>query len=115
MSDSTVTHAAQPWVQTCAALYNNYEACRAEKRTSSCASSLNQPSTSGSPAADFSHVTHVAVKAMNVEQGDNAQLAEHEGQVLASLSGKHYVPTFHGYYTDPESQQWHRRAYVLTE
>lgn len=63
----------------------------------------------------FSHVTHVAVKAMNVEQGDNAQLAEHEGQVLASLSGKAYVPTFHGYFTDPESQQWHRRAYVLTE
>lgn len=63
----------------------------------------------------FSHVTHVAAKAMNVEQGDNAQLAEHEGQVLASLSGKGYVPTFHGYFTDPESQQWHRRAYVLTE
>lgn len=89
--------------------------CRAEKGTSLCATSLDQPSTSGSSAADFSHVTHVAVKAMNLEQGDNAQLAEHEGQVLASLSGKDYVPTFHGYYTDPESQQWHRRAYVLTE
>lgn len=97
-------------------MYDNHEAtCRAEKVTSSCAISLDQPSTSGSPAADFSHVTHVAVKAMNVEQGDNAQLAEHEGQVLASLSGQHYVPIFYGYYTDPESQQWHRRAYVLTE
>lgn len=82
---------------------------------SSCESSLEQPATSGSPAVRFSHVTHVAVKAMNVEQGDNAQLAEHEGQVLASLGGKAYVPAFHGYFTDPESQQWHRRAYVLTE
>lgn len=89
--------------------------CRAEKVTRSSDSSLDQPSTSGSPAADVSHVTHVAVKAMNVEQGDNAQLAEHEGRVLASLSGKDYVPIFHGYFTDPESQQWHRRAYVLTE
>ena len=67
--------------------------------------------------ADWSSaaVTHVAVKAMNVEQGDNALLAEHEGRVLASLSNKDYVPNFHGYYTDPETQQWHRRAYVLTE
>ena len=52
---------------------------------------------------------------MNVEQGDNAQLAEHEGRVLASLSNKAYVPSFHGYYTDPDTVQWHRRAYVLTE
>ena len=60
-------------------------------------------------------VTHVAVKALNVEQGDNAQLAEHEGKVLASLSSKEYVPDFHGYYTDPDSQRWHRRAYIVTE
>lgn len=69
-------------------------------------------SPSGSTAAA---VTHVAVKALNVEQGDNAHLAEHEGRVLDSLSSKEYVPDFHGYYTDPDTQRWHRRAYILTE
>ncbi len=68
------------------------------------------PSSTASAA-----VTHVAVKALNVEQGDNAKLAEHEGRVLASLSSKEYVPEFHGYYTDPDTQRWHRRAYILTE
>ena len=59
-------------------------------------------------------VTPVAVKALNLEQGDNAELAEHEATVLASLSGKEYVPRFYGYYTDPDTQRWHRRAYILT-
>ena len=79
--------------------------------------SINQDSPHHSESPDTSPpaVTHVAVKALNVEQGDNAQLAEHEGRVLASLSDKDYVPGFHGYYTDPHTQRWHRRAYILTE
>ena len=87
--------------------------CRAEKVTSQCESS--EPRLSSSGSADVTRVTHVAVKSMMLEQGDNAQLAEHEGQVLASLSDKEYVPTFHGYFVDPETQQWHRRAYIVTE
>ncbi|KAL3141837.1 hypothetical protein ABBQ32_004505 [Trebouxia sp. C0010 RCD-2024] len=88
---------------------------RAEKLTSQCDNSQRRSSSSGSSAAaDVTHVSHVAVKSM-LEQGGNAQLAEHEGQVLASLSHKEYVPTFHGYFTDPETQQWHRRAYIVTE
>ena len=74
--------------------------------------SFHESSIAGSSSAS---ITHVAVKALNVEQGDNALLAEHEGRVLASLSDKDYVPSFHGYYTDSETQQWHRRAYILTE
>ncbi|KAL0043072.1 hypothetical protein WJX79_008366 [Trebouxia sp. C0005] len=70
---------------------------------------------SAAPSSASAAVTHVAVKALNVEQGDNAQLAEREGGVLASLSSKEYVPDFHGYYTDPDTQRWHRRAYILTE
>ncbi|KAL3153330.1 hypothetical protein ABBQ38_011673 [Trebouxia sp. C0009 RCD-2024] len=89
---------------------------RAEKLTSQCDSSQPWSLSSGSSAAaDATHVTHVAVKSMMLEQGGNAQLAEHEGRVLASLSDKEYVPTFHGYFTDPETQRWHRRAYIVTE
>ena len=93
--------------------------CRAEKLTSQCDSSEPRSSSSGSAAAadvtPATPVTHVAVKSMMLEQGDNAQLAEHEGQVLASLSHKEYVPTFHGYFVDPRTQQWHRRAYIVTK
>lgn len=85
--------------------------CRAEKLTSR--GDNSQPQSSS--AAETTHVTPVAVKSMMLEQGDNAQLAKHEGQVLASLTDKEYVPMFHGYYTDPETQQWHRRAYIVTE
>lgn len=60
-------------------------------------------------------VTHVAVKIMDEEHDDNAQLAQHEAAVLESLCDKAYVPHFHGYYTDPESKRWHRRVYILTQ
>ncbi|KAL3142131.1 hypothetical protein ABBQ32_004748 [Trebouxia sp. C0010 RCD-2024] len=76
---------------------------RAEKLTSQCDNSQRRSSSSGSSAAaDFTHVSHVVVKSVMLEQGGNAQLAEHEGQVLASLSHREYVPTFHGYFTGPE-------------
>ena len=107
------THVWIDW-QACMGL-EAITTCRAEMMTRASDGSTDQPSTSGSAPADFTHVTHVAVKAMCLEKGDNEQLAKHEGQVLASLNGKGFVPRFHGHFTDPETQHWHRRAYILTE
>ena len=84
--------------------------CRGERLHSSAEST-----SADAAAASTSRVTHVAIKAMNEDEGDNAQLAQHEAQVLESLSNRDYVPCFHGYHTDPETKRWHRRAYVFTQ
>ena len=46
----------------------------------------------------------VAVKAILVDQGAHAELAEHEESVLKSLAGKPYVPRFFGSFRTEETQ-----------
>ena len=46
----------------------------------------------------------VAVKAILVDQGAHAELAEHEESVLKSLAGKPYVPNFYGSFRTEETQ-----------
>ena len=57
----------------------------------------------------------VAVKAVNLDKEGNAELALHEGQVLASMGPKPYVPKYLGLYQDPESRSWHRNTYLVSE
>lgn len=57
----------------------------------------------------------VAVKAVNLDKEGNAELALHEGQVLASMGPKPYVPKYLGLYQDPESRNWHRNTYLVSE
>ena len=46
----------------------------------------------------------VIVKAILVDQGAHAELAEHEESVLTSLAGKPYVPNFYGSFRTQETQ-----------
>ena len=46
----------------------------------------------------------VVIKAILVDRGAAAELAEHEESVLKSLAGKPYVPDFYGSFRTAETQ-----------
>ena len=46
----------------------------------------------------------VILKAILVDQGAHAELAEHKESVLKSLAGKPYVPNFYGSFKTQETQ-----------